>query len=208
MVIFNHIIRAWNCGDRVREVKSFGFTSAGDRVLEVKLKNSEGMKVSLLNYGCIIRSLEVPDKYGKSRDVVLGCDNIIAYEQQDCYLGAVVGRVANRISKAAFTLEGEKYLLTANDGENHLHGGVKGFDKYIWDISEQSESSVLFERMSEDGEEGYPGNLKVSVRYTLLENNSLVINYKAKTDKSTPACSWYRLAELSQNGCIGNSVWH
>jgi len=144
--------------------------------------------MKITNYGCIVVSLKVPDKDGMMGDVVLGYETLREYIENNPYFGAVVGRYGNRIGDAKFTLDGMEYQLAANDGENHLHGVLKGFDKVLWkgeEISSREGSAIRFSYLSRDGEEGYPGNLTVEIRYTLTHDNELKIDYLATTDKKT-----------------------
>jgi aldose 1-epimerase len=153
------------------------------------LTNANGVEMRAITYGGIITSLKVPDRAGRFDDVVLGFDAIDGYLKDPPYFGALVGRYGNRIAKGQFTLDGRTYKLATNNGPNHLHGGVKGFDKVLWSAvpAEGPEGvSVTFTRTSPDGEEGYPGNLQVSVRYLLTDKNELAIDYRATTDKATP----------------------
>ena len=162
----------------------FGYTKTGEPVTAYRLSNSKGAGAVILNYGCAIQALTVPNTQGGFTDVVLGYDTVLEYEENSCYLGAAIGRVGNRIGNSEFTLNGISYRLAKNDGANHLHGGVKGFDKYVWDAAEE-ESKLLLTRLSPDGEENYPGNLKVQISYELTEENELRITYDADTDKDT-----------------------
>ncbi len=167
---------------------TFGQLPDGRMVELFQLRNAAGMEVEVINYGAIIRALRVPDRAGILGDVVLGFDSLSGYLQPHPYMGAVVGRYANRIGGARFVLEGTTYELAANDGPNHLHGGIKGFDKVLWQaepFSNGTESGVRFTYVSPDGEEGYPGTLHVAVTYTLTDTNALVIDYEATTDKPT-----------------------
>lgn len=164
--------------------KKFGVTHAGDEVTAYTLKNSSGAYVTLLDYGCTIQAICVPDRDGKLVDVCLGYHTIEEYEQNDSYLGAVIGRFGNRIEKGRFELNGKTYEVAVNNGPNHLHGGMKGFDKYIWDVL-ITDDSIQFSRLSPDMEEGYPGNLAVSVTYRFTEENELVLDYQAKSDADT-----------------------
>ena len=153
------------------------------------LTNKNGMIVRITNYGGIVTSIIVPDKNGNFGDVVLGYDNLDGYLDKTPYFGAIVGRYANRIAKGKFTLDGKEYTLATNNGPNHLHGGIKGFDKVIWDaesFENENEIGLKLHYLSNDGEEGYPGNLDVIVRYTLTNDNELKIDYRATTDKATP----------------------
>lgn len=163
--------------------RNYGTTRDGSLVLEYRLTNKNGYAVTILDYGCTITSICVPAN-GKKLDVCLGYDTIGEYEQNDGYLGAVVGRHANRIAAGRFTLNGQEYALARNDNGNHLHGGARGFDKYVWS-SRVAEEGLTFSRLSPDGEEGYPGNLKVRVTYALTEENELSISYYAETDADT-----------------------
>ena len=156
-------------------------------VTEYTLTNSSGMRAGILNYGGTITKLITPDKKGKMGDVVLGFENFSGYMQKnEPYLGALVGRYANRIGNAKFTLDGKTYKLAPNNFGNSLHGGNVGFDKVIWNVEKIGDSSLKLTYQSKDGEEGYPGNLNVQVMYTLGSDNSLKIDYTATTDKATP----------------------
>jgi aldose 1-epimerase len=160
----------------------------GKEVFQFNLTNENGMTVKLINYGGIVSHLLVPDKNGKTEDVVLGLDSLQNYLNDTPYFGAIVGRYGNRIAKGNFILEGQGYTLPKNNGENHLHGGVKGFDKVVWDAEDfifPETAGVILSYTSEDGEEAYPGNLNVKVTYTLSNKNELRINYEATTDKAT-----------------------
>lgn len=163
--------------------REFGILCDGTLVSCWTLKGENGLTAEILDYGVIIRSVVVPDKNGNPVDVVLGYDTLEAYLSDDCYLGATIGRVANRIKGASFQLNGKTYALYANNGENHLHGGKRGFNGYVWN-SEQKGDTVVFSRFSPDGEEGYPGNLNIRVTIG-WEGNSLVIRYDAKSDQDT-----------------------
>ncbi|UCE47109.1 MAG: galactose mutarotase [Phycisphaerales bacterium] len=169
--------------------ESFGQTPEGRKVDLYTLTNSNGLRARITNYGAILVSLEVPDRAGKLADITLGFDTLDGYLGKHPYFGAVVGRYANRIGKAQFVLDGVKYELAANNNENHLHGGIKGFDKVIWKLedlrTEGGSAIVKLSYISEDGEEGYPGNLACSVTYALTEEDGLQISYEADTDKTT-----------------------
>lgn len=166
--------------------EEFGTMDDGSTVQLFTLTNSNGMEVSVTNYGGIVTSIKVPDKDGNIEDVVLGFDDFEKYKSGHPFFGAIAGRYANRIANGRFELNGEVYELARNNGENHLHGGNEGFDKKLWDaeVNEQ-ENSVMLSYLSPDGEEGYPGNLDVDVTYTLTEENELRIDYHATTDKPT-----------------------
>lgn len=167
--------------------QDFG-TRDGRPVILYTLTNSHGVEVRAMNYGGIIVSLRVPDRKGQLADIVLGHETAEQYIPNPPYLGAIVGRYANRIANGTFTLDGKTYNLPKNDGPNTLHGGVtKTFDKVMWDGEPlKGKNGVAFTYLSKDGEEGFPGNLKVTVTYTLTDGNALVIDYEATTDKSTP----------------------
>jgi len=152
------------------------------------LENDRGVKVACLDYGCTITKIITPDRNGKLENIVLGYDELEGYLNNSAYFGSVVGRVAGRIGGAEFTLNGNTYSLAKNENGNHLHGGVKGFDKVIWDVETEenaAEVSVKFSYVSPDGEEGYPGNLKMNVTYTLNKNNELSIQYEGISDETT-----------------------
>lgn len=164
--------------------KLFGTTKEGIDVYLYTIENSSGMKAEITNYGGIVVSLHVPGKDGKLADVVLGCDNLEDYDNAP-YFGCIVGRHANRIEDAVFELNGKEYRLAKNAGKNHLHGGIKGFNRVVWDVVEHSINTLKLHYLSVDGEEGYPGNLDVTVTYTITDDNGLFIDYKAKTDTDT-----------------------
>ncbi len=164
--------------------RPFGTTAGGQAVTAYTLTNSAGAAVTVLDYGATIQALRVPRSGGGLTDVVLGYDTMAGYETGDGYVGATIGRVGNRIGGAAFSLGGVRYELAKNDGNNHLHGGVRGFDKMMW-RAESHENALACARLSPDGEEGYPGNLKVTVTFVLTEDNALSIAYDADTDRDT-----------------------
>ncbi|WP_460614487.1 aldose epimerase family protein [Hymenobacter seoulensis] len=173
---------------------SFGKTTEGTEVQLYTLTNAHGLKVSITNYGGTITSLMVPDKAGKLGDVVLGFDQVSGYQSPEFlksgpYFGALIGRYGNRIAKGQFTLDGKQYTLAKNNGENTLHGGKKGFDKVVWQAEPGTSAegqTLTLTYLSKDGEEGYPGNLNVTVVYTLTADDALKIDYSATTDKATP----------------------
>lgn len=153
------------------------------------IENQNDIKVSITNYGAIITSITMPDKVGKTGDIVLGYDSLSQYVANNPYFGAIVGRYANRIAGGRFTLDGKTYKLARNNGNNSLHGGIKGFDKVVWDVrqfSDSARSGLVMTYISKDGEEGYPGNLKVTVTYSLDYHNRLTTLIEAETDKPTP----------------------
>ena len=168
--------------------KPFGKTADGAAVEIYTLCNSLGMEATIMTYGGIVTSLKVPDKNGKFGDVVLGYDNLGGYLTNNPYFGALIGRYGNRIAKGQFTLDGQTYTLAINNGPNHLHGGLKGFDKVVWKaspIETNSGSGLQLNYLSKDGEEGYSGNLSVTAVYTVTKKNELQVEFTAKTDKKT-----------------------
>lgn len=169
--------------------KSFGVASDSINVDIYTLTNQNNMEVNIITYGGIITSLKVPNKAGKIEDVVLGYNSLEEYEKSSPFFGALIGRYGNRIAKGKFTLDGTEFTLATNDGKNHLHGGVKGFDKVIWRAvetkSDSLSASLVLNYISKDLEEGYPGNLNTLVTYTLTNENVLEVKYEATTDKKT-----------------------
>jgi aldose 1-epimerase len=162
---------------------SFG-TVDGQSVDIYTLTSAKGVEARITNYGGTVVSLKTPDKSGKTADIVQGFDDLKGYLQEEPYFGAVIGRYANRIGKARFTLDGKEYTLPANDGQNSLHGGKKGFDKRVWTAAVKGDSLELT-YTSKDGEEGYPGTLTATVVYTMEKNGDIRIDYSATTDKDT-----------------------
>jgi aldose 1-epimerase len=160
----------------------------GKKVYLYTLTNKNGIQVKISNYGGTVTSWVTPDKNGNKSSIVLGFNNLKAYQTPPPFFGATIGRYGNRIAKGKFTLDGKQYTLATNNGQNHLHGGNKGFDKVVWDVAPINDStpSLTLNYLSKDGEEGYPGNLKVQVKFTLTEANELQIEYNAETDKATP----------------------
>jgi aldose 1-epimerase len=172
------------------EKQSFGKTENLTPVDLYTLTNDKGVEARITTYGGIVVSLKVPDRNARLGDVVLGYKNLEGYLTNSSYFGALIGRYANRIAKGSFQLGGTPYQLAQNNGDNHLHGGVVGFDKVIWKAKElwgEDEVGLQLTYLSHDGEEGYPGNLSVTVVYTLTNNNELKIDYSATTDKKTIA---------------------
>jgi len=160
----------------------------GRPVILYTLKNSHGVEVRAMNYGGIIQAIRVPDRKGNFADIVLGHDTAEGYMPNPPYIGAIVGRYANRIANGTFTLDGKTYNLPKNDGPNTLHGGTtRTFDKVMWESQPlKDKNGVQFEFLSKDGDDGFPGNLKMKVSYVLTDSNELVIDYEATTDKATP----------------------
>ena len=169
-------------------INDYGTLPSGELVKQYTLVNNEGMSVSILNFGGIITSVKVKNKEGKFENIVLGYDSLENYVDNDPYLGAIIGRVGNRIANGSFTLNGETYNLEVNNGPNHLHGGLKGFDKVVWDVKIQEEQEKVLLHLfykSAHMEEGYPGNLNTHVTYILDNYNQLSVSYKAQTDSTT-----------------------
>lgn len=161
----------------------FGHMPDGTAVECVELKRG-ALSCQILTYGGAVRSLTVPDREGRGVDVVLGFDSLEAYREQDKYMGALVGRYANRIGGSRFVLNGREYPLAANNGVNHLHGGLVGFDKQVWTVEEVTQDRLVLSLVSPDGQEGYPGSLSVRVTYQLTET-ALAIEYWAQSDQDT-----------------------
>jgi aldose 1-epimerase len=163
-------------------------TEGGRPVTVYTLSNAHGVEVRTMNYGGIILSIRVPDRKGEFTDIVLGHEKLEGYIPNPPYIGAIVGRYANRIANGTFTLDGKTYTLPKNDGPNTLHGGTdKTFNKVVWDGAPlKDKTGVSFSYLSHDGDDGFPGNVKVKVTYTLTNDNELVIDYEATADKATP----------------------
>jgi len=166
--------------------ENFSKNIDGKQVQLYFLKNSNGLEMAVTNYGAKVVSLLVPDKNGKFEDIVLGFDNIDGYlNANEPYFGAAIGRYGNRIAAGKFTLNGREYNLATNNSPNHLHGGVKGFNGQVWDANQIDEQTIEFSRISPDGEEGYPGNLKIKMVYSLSDKNEFKVTYEAETDMPT-----------------------
>lgn len=168
--------------------EAFGTTPEGEAVDVFTIRNKNGLELEVITYGGIIRTLRVPDSNGEFEDVVLGYDNLEGYVQNNPYFGAIIGRYGNRIARGKFSLDGQEYSLATNDNLNHLHGGVRGFDKVVWQgesFEEDGAAGIIMTYRSADGEEGYPGNLDVTVTYTLNDQDELIFDYKASSDKPT-----------------------
>ncbi|PRY06842.1 aldose 1-epimerase [Pontibacter ummariensis] len=196
--------------------ESFGKTKEGEETTLYTLTNAKGMQMQITDYGATITSLLTPDREGEVGDVVLGFDSLSGYMSPEYvksgpYFGAIVGRYGNRIADGKFTLNGQEYTLATNDGENHLHGGVKGFDKVVWEAEPlPGQNAVRFKYVSPDGEEGYPGTLTSIVTYTLTDDNEIKIDYEATTDKATPVNltnhSYLNLAAGEAEDALGHIV--
>ncbi len=184
----------------------------GKKVSLYTLTNKNGVEVKISNYGGVVTSWMAPDKNGNKSNIVLGFTDLQGYLNKPPYFGALVGRYGNRIGNAQFKLDGQTYKLAANNGKNSLHGGLKGFDKVVWDATPSTDAATLsLSYMSKDGEEGFPGNLKVNVKYTLTDDNELEIDYTAETDKATPVNltnhSYFNLTGDPSNTILDHTVW-
>jgi aldose 1-epimerase len=201
------------CEMRV-EKEPFGTTLDGKKVDLYHLVNANGMKADITNYGGILVRLMVADRNGNLGDVVLGFDTLAGYLKGHPYFGALVGRYGNRIAKGKFTLDGKEYTLAINNmSANHLHGGLKGFDKAVWDVEPVKADDAVGLKLgytSKDGEEGYPGNLKCTVTYWLTNNNELKLDYEATTDKPTPVNltnhSYFNLAGAGSGDVLSHVI--
>ncbi len=191
----------------------FGKTADGQEIDLYTLTNKSGMEATIITYGGIVVTLKTPDRAGKLDDVVLGFDKLDGYLKDTNHFGALIGRYGNRIGKASFTLDGVLYKLPANNGPNTLHGGPKGFDRVVWkgrDVSDAQSQRLELTYLSKDGEEGFPGNLSVTVVYTLTNNNELRIDYSATTDKDTVVNltnhSYFNLAGQGEGDILGHEL--
>jgi len=191
----------------------FGTMADGTAVEIFTLTNGRGMEVRTIPYGAIIVSIKVPDRAGRFEDVVLGFDNLAGYMKQRTFFGAVVGRYGNRIAKGRFTLDGKTYQLATNNGPNHLHGGVKGFDSRLWraePFDRNGTSGVVYSLTSQDGDENYPGTVNARVTYTLTPANEIVVEYEATSDKPTPINltqhSFFNLAGEGHGDILGHRL--
>ena len=188
----------------------FGTMPDGKAVERFTLTNANGIEVKAISYGGIITSLRVPDRDRKFDDIVLGFDQLDGYLKDHPFFGAIIGRYGNRIGKAQFTLDGKTYKLAANNGPNNLHGGTKGFDKVLWTVEPIGNNGLAFTRTSPDGEEGFPGNLRTRVTYTLTDKNELIVEYHATTDKATPVNltqhSYFNLAGQASGDILGHEL--
>ena len=186
----------------------FGKTPDGASVDLYTLTNKNGVEVGVMTYGAIVTKIRTPDRKGQFADVVLGFDTFDGYLTKEPYFGAVVGRYGNRIAKGHFKLDGKDYKLAVNNGPNALHGGLKGFDKVVWTAQPLNDNAVELTYLSKDGEEGYPGNLTVKVKYTLTDANEVQIDYSATTDKTTVTNitnhSYFNLSGAGNGDILGN----
>ena len=169
--------------------KPFGQTAEGEPVQWFECKNNNGYSLGLLDFGAHLARFDAPDRAGNVANVTLGFDSIEGYQQRHPFFGSTVGRFCNRIAKGKFVVDDVEYSLALNNGPNSLHGGDRGFDRYVWSseiVDQPNESGVIFRRRSPDGEENYPGNVDVTAKYTLNENNEVTIEFTATADKTTP----------------------
>jgi aldose 1-epimerase len=187
----------------------FGTLPGGESVSQFTLTNRKGMVVKILDFGGIITEIHVPDREGSFADVALGFDTLEPYLADSPYFGALIGRYGNRIRKGRFTLDGKEYVLPTNNGNNHLHGGDKGFDKVLWTASVDGGSLTLRYR-SADGEQGYPGNLDATVVYSLTDDNEIVVRFSAVTDRATPVNltqhSYFNLHGAGQGDILDHEI--
>ena len=188
-------------------------TADGQLVDLITLRNRNGIEIEILSYGGVIKSLKTPDRSGAIDDIVLGFDNLQSYVEKSPYFGCLIGRYGNRIAKGKFTLDGQTYTLATNNNANHLHGGVKGWDKVVWTpepFQNTSGVGVVLTYTSKDGEEGYPGTVKARVTYTLNEQDELIVDYHATTDKATvinlTQHSYFNLAGAKANDILGHQL--
>jgi len=183
----------------------------GKAITLYTLHNAKGAEAKIMNYGGLVQSLSMPDRAGKFDDIVLGYDNLAGYLKDTPYFGALVGRYGNRIGGGKFTLDGQTYTLATNNGPNSLHGGLKGFDKVVWNVVKATANSLELQYTSKDGEEGFPGNLKVTAVYTLTDDNALRLNFTSTTDKPTVLNlthhSYFNLAGQGNGDILGHEVY-
>jgi aldose 1-epimerase len=190
--------------------QDFGKLPDGTPVELYTLTNKNGAEARIMTYGATVVSLKVPGRDGRAADVVLGYDSLDGYVKRGNYFGCIVGRYGNRIGEAHFSLDGNEYQLAKNDGPNTLHGGTRGFDKYVWQAQEAGSQSLALSMLSPDGDEGYPGALSVSVTYSLTDQNELRIDYSGTTDKPTVVNltnhSYFNLAGQGEGDVLGHVV--
>ena len=191
----------------------FGTTSAGEVVELFTMTNPQGIEVRAITYGGIIVSLKTPDRDGRWDDIVLGFDSLEPYDAGSPYFGSIIGRYGNRIARGRFSLDGETFTLATNNEPNHLHGGVRGFDKVVWTgapFEDDDAVGVVFTYTSPDGEEGYPGTLDARVTYTLTDADELIFDYHATTDRATPVNltqhSYFNLAGAASDNILGHEL--
>jgi len=192
----------------------FGQTHEGEDVTVFTLSNSQGICAKILNFGGVLYSLETPDRNGNKNNIVANCQTVQDYQQYRPFFGSLVGRFANRIARGRFVLDGVEYRLAINNGVNALHGGLKGFDQVLWEaepVEYEHSAGVRLSYHSPDGEEGYPGNLDVTVIYKLTDDNELVIDYTATTDKATHVNmtnhTFWNLAGAQAGSILDHRLW-
>ncbi len=192
---------------------SIGSLEDGTPIEAYTLENGNGITLRVMNYGCIIMSLSTPDRDGKIEDITLGYDHFEGYRELTPYFGAIVGRYGNGIAKGRFELGGETYELATNNDANHLHGGEVGFDKVAWEIDSfvgKNEIGLTCSLLSPDGDQGYPGNLNAKVSYTLNDDNELIIDYLATSDKATPINltqhAYFNLSAFHEEDILGHEI--
>ena len=192
------------------ERQAFGTTEAGTPADLYTLTNKNGLEAKITAYGGVIVTLKVPDRNGEFTDVTLGYETLAEYEKGTAHFGSLIGRYGNRIGKGKFTLNGVEYTLAQNNGENHLHGGPLGFGRKVWDAEEIAGPALKLSYLSKDGEEGYPGNLSVTVVYSLTDDNELKIGYSATTDKETVVNltnhAYFNLAGAGEGNILGHEL--
>lgn len=193
------------------KVTEFGETKSGNMARLFTIRNSRGMEVTVSDLGAVLVSVLVPDKNGDPCDVVLGCDNPAGYEKADPFLGAVVGRNANRIKNASFTLNGKRYELCKNDGNNNLHSGMDFFIQRMWEVKRSEDMSITFALHSPEGDQGYPGSAEIEVTYTLTEENEVKIDYEAVPSEDTVLNmtnhSYFNLNGHASGNVLEQEVW-
>lgn len=223
LVVFAFVLlAAWRCTPPAQEDKAqasvthaqFGVTRDSTEVEVYTITNANGMEMEVITYGAIIRSLKTPDRNDSLGDIVLGFDNLQGYLRGSPYFGAVVGRYGNRIAGGKFSIDGVEYELATNDGQNHLHGGRRGFDKVVWTVKEEivndNGAGIVIGYTSPDMEEGYPGNLDLIVTYFLRNDNALEVDYHATTDKKTVVNvtqhSYFNLSAMASADILGHEL--
>jgi aldose 1-epimerase len=195
-------------------VEPFGTLPDGRAVSLFSCENRRGLRLTMTDYGATIVALETPDRDGRLANVTLGCDDLDAYLRHTAFLGCVAGRYANRIARGRFTLDGQEFTLAVNNGPNHLHGGVRGFNQALWEatpLEADRAAGVRFTYTSADGEEGYPGNLTAEVAYTLSDDDELRMEYTATTDRATVVNltnhAYWNLGGAGAGDCLDHELW-
>lgn len=196
------------------EKTNFGKTKTGKNIIQITMNNNNNMAISLINYGATLTNVSLPNAKGEIQNITLGFNKLIDYEEEHPYLGATVGRYANRIAKGQFKIGTKKYSLAVNNGPNHLHGGIEGFNKKIWECQTQTgenHCSATFSYTSNKNEEGYPGTLVTQVTYTLTNLNEIIIDYNATADATTPVNltnhAYWNLNGAGSGSIKGHSIY-